>query len=340
MAKKDGDEVKRLLKPQLDGDYWMIGDNPEVIELTEYDELTGEFTQHCVDHHIFRSEDGKWNLWGCIRGLKNGRILYHWQGDSLTDRHWHQTGEIIRADRSYGESIDDWYDKEYIQSPYVVKENGKYYMFYGGHTTGMDYEGNPITAYGGNIDLLYTNSICQMCLMTSLDGIHWERHENENGKSNVFEGPGEVRDPCLLKIGGTWYMYYAGCHKEEDKVVPGIYARKSEDLINWSEYRLVHSDVRRRFGGEFWNQECPHVVERGGYYYLFTTQDYASGRTHVFRSEDMLDFGVGDSMKYYVGMIYAAAPEIIVDADGSEYITSNHYLLGGTMLSHLKWIEV
>ena len=83
--------------------------------------------------------------------------------------------------------------------------------------------------------------------------------------------------------------------------------------------------------------ECPHVVFRGGYYYLFRTEDYGLARTHVFRSEDPLDFGAGDASDGYVGMIGVAAPEIIVGPDGIEYITSNHDLRNGTKLCRLRW---
>ena len=88
-----------------------------------------------------------------------------------------------------------------------------------------------------------------------------------------------------------------------------------------------------------------------GAYYLFRTQDYARARTHVFRSTDPADFGIGDARDNYVATpggasIAVAAPEIITDpadgdgAVGDEYITSNHDLLGGTRLYRLKWEEI
>ena len=68
--------------------------------------------------------------------LGYGRILYHWKTKNITDTPWEFTGEIIRCDPRVGESIDDWRGQEWIQSPYIVKDAGKYYMFYGGHSTG------------------------------------------------------------------------------------------------------------------------------------------------------------------------------------------------------------
>jgi hypothetical protein len=100
----------------------------------------------------------------------------------------------------------------------------------------------------------------------------------------------------------------------------------------------VHQDPR--YGGGPWGTECPHVVYRAGYYYLFRTEEYSTAKTHVFRSDDPVDFGIGDASDKYVGPIAVAAPEIIVGADGSEYITSNHDLRGGTRLCSLRWVPL
>ena len=92
-----------------------------------------------------------------------------------------------------------------------------------------------------------------------------------------------------------------------------------------------------RYGGHRWQTECPHVVYRDGYYYLFRTVHYASAETYVFSSENPMDFGIGDASEKYVGRIAVAAPEIIVTDDGNTYITSNHNLAGGTMVCRLRW---
>src|SRR5690242_2818478 len=95
----------KIPMPALDGDYRIIGDNPDLGEL--------QGIQECVDHHVYQTDDGSWHLWGCIRNTSIGRLLYHWDAKSLKDSHWRKTGEIIRADRSMGESIDDWYGQEW-----------------------------------------------------------------------------------------------------------------------------------------------------------------------------------------------------------------------------------
>jgi hypothetical protein len=320
--------AQRALRPVLDSPFELIGPSPELTELGSYPD--GSPPHHeCVDHHVFQASDGTWHLWGCIRRTAVGRIFYHWEAEKITDAPWCQTGEIMRIDRAAGESLDDRYGQEWIQSPFVVRDQGRYFMFYGGHGTGIDAQGRPVARDDPRI-------ACQMCLMTSDDGRRWTRHRNAQGYSRLFVGPGETRDPCLLKVGDVWYLYCAGYHND-DRLEAGFYARTSHNLLDWSDWTLVHQD--KRFGAGGWNTECPHVVRRGGRFYLFRTADYASATTYVFRSDDPLDFGVGDASAKYVGPIAVAAPEIIVDDQGREYITSNHDLLGGTRMARLRWDE-
>jgi hypothetical protein len=265
-----------------------------------------------------------------------GRILYHWEAPTLETEHWVQTGEMFRADRSAGESINDWNTREWMQSPFIVVEDAKWYMFYGGHGSGVTEEG--ATAWLSN-EFRNTEMDCQMCLMTSVDGRTWNRRRDDYGYSRIFVGPGETRDPCLIKVDGLWYLYYAGYH-DNDPGKPGFYARTSKDLINWSKWTLVHFDLSGRYGGGNWNCECPHVVFRDGFYYLFRTEDYGSAKTHVFRSVNPMDFGIGNAAEKYVGPIMAAAPEIVMDSrNGREYISSNHDLDGGTQIARLQWME-
>ena len=132
----------RKLRPVLDGDWWLIGASPKLDKLlpeqtvapasppdpeafraalVEHD-IDPEFLREMqagmqrfggnrnepVDHHIFRGADGTWHLWGCVRRTNVGRILYHWQADSLVQTPWTETGEIMRCDPGAGECIDDF----------------------------------------------------------------------------------------------------------------------------------------------------------------------------------------------------------------------------------------
>ena len=353
--------AKTKLKPEIYGDWWLIGPPPPASkdipaevpkskeEIEKICAASGMSPEDClkfakkeagkksrfepVDHHIFQADDGYWHLWGCVRGTGIGRILYHWKSKKLTDSNWEKTGEFIRCDPKVGECIDDWSGQEWIQSPYFVKENGKYYMFYGGHSIGRDKSGVPVS--GLSKDKFKSES--QICLMTSDDGLKWERHLFKDGLSRSFVGPGETRVPSLIKGDNTWYMYYAGYEDGDLLKNGGIYVRTSKDLIHWSDYKLAHRDPT--FGPSSWDHECPHVVYRDGYFYLFRTESYWEARTYVYRSDDPSDFGTNaeSAQDMYVGRIAIAAPEIY-QADGIEYVSSNHNPAAGTQMSKLRWV--
>lgn len=349
---------KRKLVPVIASDWWLIGAAPKDLsppppeevqrlvadrrklsgrEDKQYDDFGQIMASRLskiepVDHHLFWGPDGYWHLWGCVRNTSVGRVLYHWRARKLEESPWEETGEYFRCDFAAGECIDDWYGQEWLQSPYFVYEKGKYYMFYGGHSTGKDKFGNPVSGNPPHIGMRKVES--QICLMTSENGVNWVRHKDKDGLSRVFVGPGQTRDPSLIKIKGLWYMYYSG--DEQNHLIGGVFVRTSKDLINWSDYKLVHHDAT--FGATTFEHECPHVVYREGYYYLMVTEDYNNSRTHVYRSEDPLDFGLTTeaSQQIYVGILPCGAPETY-QVDGKEYISSNHNPPLGTQLARLEW---
>ncbi len=340
-------ETKRKLRPVLDGDFWLTGGNPDLGKIGGNRDDSKGWVQECVDHHIFRAGDGLWHLWGCIRGTKVGRILYHWKAASLTDRDWEQTGEMIRCNTSYGENLSRWGDQDWIQSPFIMHDGEKYIMFYGGHSTQWDVVGACTGKAYPSIHMQSAMSRGQICSMESADGLHWTRRLNRDGQSRLFIGPGEARDPSLLKVGDVWHLYYAGAVLDESGApLAGDYLRTSVDLRHWSDWRLVHRDRSvtdpSNLNKPVWTHECPTVVYREGYYYLFRTENYTQRRTHVYRSEDPADFGLTDSaaQEKYVGMIAVGAPEIITDTDGAQYITSSHLPSEGTLICRLKWEEI
>ncbi|MFO7826576.1 MAG: hypothetical protein R6V72_21760 [Cyclobacterium sp.] len=326
---------KTKLRPVLDEDWWLIGPPPAQgshtipVKMGDNGDL---LNYESVDHHLFQAKDGHWHLWGCVRHTGWGRILYHWKAKNLTDSPWKDTGEFIRANEAFGESINGWGNEEWIQSPFFVKENGLYYMFYGGHSTGRNREGVPVQ---GKTRSESFDTECQICIMTSPDGLNWSRHAFDDGLSRAFTGPGEARDPCLIKIDGLWHLYYTGL-EDGDPEKGGMFVRISRDLLHWSNYQLVHR--AHQYGSNWWEIECPHVVYREGYFYLFRTQNYTQAITHVFRSEDPLDFGREDetASQKYLGQIPCAAPEIY-QVDGKEFLSSNHNPSLGTQMCRLRW---
>ncbi len=112
--------------------------------------------------------------------------------------------------------------------------------------------------------------------------------------------------------------------------------RTSEDLIHWSDWRLVHQDPQYGVGRT--DVECPFVLERSGYFYLFRTVGYYTCMTLVFRSEDPYDFGVGDASSKFVGRLPCAAPEFYT-IDGQDYVSSSHTPLFGEQMCRVKWVD-
>lgn len=330
---------KRRLKPVLDSEWWLIGPTPPGLDaqlpgpapvpsgLGADDAAARREHNAPVDHHIFRDDTGTFHLWGCIRATKVGRILYHWRTADIHTSPWECTGDIIRCNHDAGECLDDWAGDEWLQSPFFVRHGELWHMLYGGHGTGG-------TAAD---DCTYTTPSMpgQMCLMTSPDGLAWTRHCGAHGYSRVFAGPGEVRDPCVIRIGDLWYLYYAGfSHGEQSR--PGFFCRTSTDLVHWSDYTLVHEDLA--VSPHRWGTECPHVVERDGFYYLFRTEDYRKAITHVYRSDDPLDFGIGNAAEKHVCTFPGAAVEVYRMPDGSEVVSSNHEPDIGTHMARIRWV--
>lgn len=294
-------------RPALSGHAWHISDNPDLGELAAP-------RQEVVDHAIFRSADGRWHLWACIRGTAVGRLLYRWEGESIEGPRWEPQGIAMRADRAAGESIDEPDGREWIQAPHVTRWGETYYMFYGGHRT--------------------ETGESQICLATSPDGRAWTRHRDERGYSRVFVGPGEARDPMILRVGDLYHCYYTG-HDTGRPAPCKIFVRTSTDLLHWFDYREVSWGGS---GGEGrWSAECPFVVERDGWYYLFRTSRYSPpALTHVYASRDPLDFGPGTDVQK-VATLQVAAPEVVT-VDGSYYISSVEDLQGGIQVSRLEWV--
>jgi len=114
-----------------------------------------------------------------------------------------------------------------------------------------------------------------------------------------------------------------------------VYSRTSKDLVIWSEPKIV------AFGGQAGtgknSAECPFVVFRNTYYYLFRTQHYPENpQSSIYCSSNPLDFGVDDD-KYFVCRLPIAAPEIVLQ-EGQYYIAALLPNLKGIRVAKLKWV--
>lgn len=286
-----------LLVPSIDGPWTQIAGNPDLGELTSPN-------QQPVDFAVWQAADGTWQAWSCIRKTKCGghtRLFYRWEGKTLTSPDWKPMGIAMRADPKLGEDVGG------LQAPHVVRENGKYHMFYG------DW-----------------NNICHA---VSDDGKTFERVIQPNGTTALFsEAPGaNTRDIMMLKVGDLWYGYYTAFPNGQG----AVYVRTTRDFKTWSESTTV------AFGGltgtDFTSAECPHVIRRGDRFYLFRTQQYGTNNiTTVYHSTDPAMFGINQDRRYLLTRLPVAAPEI-VRHEGQDYIVALNLNLDGLRIAKLKW---
>ena len=299
---QSADNVPRT--PSIDGPWRQVAYSPT---LPEIDSEPGQVVDHC----FFKAKSGKWQLWTQIRGTAIGRLFYRWQGGTDFEKpDWEPKGICWRANREHGESFGTG-KQEFIHAPFVLDEDGKYVIYYGG---------------GPSSDPDH----CQMNVATSSDGIQFTRNGNPNGQSQIFTGPGWARDPMVLRVGGQYLQYYCGDERGE-----GVIAlRTSSAPIGrpWREYRVVSRGGVLGTGRS--SQQCPFVVHLDGYFYLFKMAGSNEYRTAVYRSEDPHDFGAGDDQ--LVAVLKTSASEVI-RAGNRYYISSLIPGYKGVRVARLGW---
>ncbi len=308
-----------VLIPAFDGDFWTVSGDPDLGEWTNE-------KQQPVDFGVWQAWGGTWQLWSCIRKTNCGgstRLFYGWEGKRLTDTDWFPVGIVMTADPKYGERVGG------LQAPHVIAIEGMYHMFYGDWSN--------------------------ICLATSRDGKKFTRALNKKGRPQLFgdsandedvldkdgrprveaEKPEQMwsntRDAMVLPIGDVYYCYYTAFPNRKGTV----YCRTSKDLTAWSDPIKVACGGQA--GSHAGSAECPHVVHRHGWYYLFRTQRYGENmQTSVYRSKDPLDFGIDDD-RFFVCRMPVAAPEI-VRHQGQDYIATLKRSLKGIEIARLKWV--
>lgn len=289
--------------PVIEGDWWSVAGNPDLGELSDP-------KQQPVDFAVWQAADGTWQLWSCIRHTRcggNTRLFYRWEGVDLTRTDWQPRGVAMTADEKHAEAPGG------LQAPYVLRVGGVWWMFYG------NWHG--------------------IALARSDDGRRFERVAGPGGSSQLFtedtpEVRANTRDPMVLPLGDgekvTYHCYYTA-HPNN---VGAVYCRTSKDLHNWSASKIVARGGRATSGP--YSAECPFVVARDGFYYLFRTQRYGrNAQTSVYRSVDPLDFGVDDD-HCLIGTLPVAAPEII-RVGGQYYIAALRPALDGIQIARLAW---
>ncbi|MFC2124422.1 hypothetical protein ACFLU5_06390 [Bacteroidota bacterium] len=266
--------------PTISEESWRICEMPDLGELNGSD-LT---RQHIVDHGFIQANNGKWQLWACMRGTSVGRILYGWEGESLTSGSWESLGVVSRADSTWGEKINP----ETIQAPFFMKSDSAYLCFY--NSSGIR-------------------------LMTSQDGIEYKRIPLKNNNNILYKEGG--RDVMVYYEYGTFYAYSTVSTVARDGWKYGyVILRTSKDLIRWSDYTIVSA------GGVAGNgpisSESPFVIKYQGYYYLFRASSITA-LTYVYRSDNPYHFGVNDDSKLIASLPLKAVE--IIQHSGQWYIS-------------------
>jgi len=165
----------------------------------------------------------------------------------------------------------DPYDEKYIWSPSVLKDEGGYKMWYTGSDdmyrwsiclatsedgiTWTKYAGNPVISVDspdkagdpwvlrdGNLYKIwythYNRTLGHYVLdyATSQDGIHWTRYAGNPVLDAGESGPdsSSVRDPCVIKTGGRYEMWYRGTSRTNKNWT--ICYASSPDGISWTKY--------------------------------------------------------------------------------------------------------
>lgn len=152
-----------------------------------------------------------------------------------------------------------------MTAPYVVYKDPTLALLFYNHEDGVGAPG---------VRLLQSDTAL-------MDGWAPLRHRGLQGGNLVLNEPG-ARDLCVLQDVrfGKFLMYYSGGPQNRR-----IFARESNNLLDWSEPRLVFTAAESDPAAEM-----PCVVVRQGLYYLFVSGlDYAE--VSVYVSRDPFNFG-------------------------------------------------
>ena len=284
-------------KPHLDGAWWRIASPPALERFATGSEQTVDFT-------IFPAADGTWQLISCVRNTAHPggkRLLFRWEGKSLTDPDWTPKGIFFTSDPAIG------HQEGVLQAPHGVREDGLFWLFY---------NSNGARA------------------MTSKDGKTFEHAKNEAGGYKFFDMP---RDVMLLDNRGNdgkWYAFYTD-------IVPGKYADRKNHTVScrtapklagpWSDKVDLGVLSPPPAGYVFMMAESPFILSRKGWFYRFE-------QLNVFASKDPSRWsGPATASMTGKNVFEYLSPEII-EHDGRAYLAAyKDHGKGGIHVVRLGW---
>jgi beta-fructofuranosidase len=272
-----------------------------------YDPSIGESEPWYVNDHTFvRDRVGVWHLIGITHAEPMApHDETHFAHATAPALHgpWTKHPFALTADPDAGET--------HLWAPHVVAHDDRYWMFY----------------CGGGVD----ETAYRIHLAVSEDCWAWTRHSANPLVADGFH----ARDPMILRVDDRWVLYYTATTAPSGGhfVVKAV---ESDDLLAWTEPRVVYTDARAgTFGG---TTESPFVVARDGRYYLFIGPDWGMNvtsyrTTRVLASDDPFHFEASGR----VGTIASHAAEVVVDDDGTWWISHCGWSMGGVYLAPLHW---
>jgi beta-fructofuranosidase len=283
-----------------------------------YDPSIGEDEAWYVNDHTFvRDREGTWHLIGITHPEPaDPHHETHLSHATAPDLHgpWTKQPFALTADPAQGESV--------LWAPHVIDHDDRYWMFVcGGGPSPQEF---------------------RLHLAVSDDCVSWARHP---ANPLVIDGY-EARDPMVRWVDDRWIMYYTATADPTGGAFV-VVATESDDLVHWHGRQIVYTDACTGTGGG--PTESPFVVERNGQHFLFIGPDWQglmtsleeTGRydpasyrgTRVLVSDDPLHFDLDGQ----VGFLDAHAAEVIVDVDGSTWVSHCGWGQGGVYLAPLSW---
>ncbi|MFF4369026.1 family 43 glycosylhydrolase [Streptomyces sp. NPDC001594] len=269
-----------------------------------YDPSTPAGPRYLNDHTLIKAQ-GRWHLFSIVgnsapRGESpdsTGETSFVHASAPSPNGPWTTHADALTVDPSY-------FGEEHLWAPHVVAAGGRFWMFYAAGGAG---------GTGG----------AAINLATSPDLFNWTREPS----GPLFRGLA-ARDPMVLRVGDEWVMYYtelsgAGGHHV-------VAFRRSADLLHWSEPGVAFTDATTDTTVSV--TESPYVVERDGWYYLFTGPRGGYEGTDVLASRDPYRFGLDG----YAGHVSGHAVEVFADGD-TWYASAAGWFRNGLHVAPLEW---
>jgi hypothetical protein len=239
---------------------------------------------HLNDFCLFKDQKNRWHAMG-IMGTgtwASEQSLFHWSGDRL-DAPFTEHPPILTMMPPPQPGEKPLPPQKH--APFVIWHDGLYHLFY------------------------RRPKGTTLCVRSSRPD-HWP------DLGEIIFADRDARDVCIVKLDGTFWMYYCQLFTVDGINRSCILARRSDDLRRWSEPMVVHADLAEEASHSY--LESPYVVARPEGYYLFIRHRRLNERvtTVVLFSRRPDQFPSGERVWFYE-LDFIHAPEIV--EDGGRY---------------------